>query len=56
MTIDEYDQDALEPLFGIPSWDRLEVSLKLNKYELREIEIIKDQTLTECHDFGYSYF
>ncbi|MNW46477.1 hypothetical protein D3C74_237730 [compost metagenome] len=56
MTIDEYDQDALEPLFGIPSWDRLEVSLKLNKYELREIEIIKDQTLTESHDFGYSYF
>ncbi|WP_315371287.1 MULTISPECIES: stalk domain-containing protein [Paenibacillus] len=56
MTIGEYDQKRLEPLFGIPTWENIILNLKLNKYELREIEISKDHTLTESHDFGYTYF
>ncbi|MFU1795437.1 stalk domain-containing protein [Paenibacillus azoreducens] len=56
MTISKYDQERLDPLFGVSSWEALEINLKLNKYKLKEIEIIKDQTITESYDFGYTYF
>jgi len=56
MTIYAYDKQILTSLFSDKDWKSLELNLKLNKYDLNPIEIKKDKTLIESHDFGYTYF
>lgn len=56
LTISKYDIERLEPIFGIETLNNLLLRLKVNKYELKEIEIVKDRTITESYDFGYTYF
>ena len=55
MTIDDWDKERLEKIFSEEDYNRLESSMKINKYELDEIEITKNQTLDYSKDFGFSY-
>jgi hypothetical protein len=54
-TIYKSDEVDLKTIFEGDSWDQLENKFKLYQYELRRITIKENKTLTESHDFGYTY-
>ncbi|GKU80166.1 stalk domain-containing protein [Paenibacillus sp. L3-i20] len=56
LTVEKDDMDTLSQIFDKETMEMLELNLKLEKYELKTITIKKDKTITESHDFGYTYF
>ena len=41
--------------FSEEEWRAIELNLKVRKHRVTRIEIIQNRTITESHDFGYSY-
>lgn len=56
MTIDANTASILQGLFSANDWNKLQTTLKLNKYVLKTVEIKSDKTIIESYDFGYTYF
>ncbi|MCV4230553.1 copper amine oxidase N-terminal domain-containing protein [Virgibacillus sp. LDC1] len=56
MTVDSYDYAQFSKIFDHETMEILENHLKLQKYKLKEVTIKQNKTITESHDFGYTYF
>lgn len=56
MTIDANTASILQGLFSADDWEKLQTTLKINKYILKTVEIKSDKTIIESYDFGYTYF
>lgn len=56
MTIDDNTASILQGLFSENDWNKLQNTLKLNKYLLKTEEIKTNKTIIESYDFGYTYF
>jgi len=50
-----WDANTLKSVFSENDYSSLELNLKIYKYKFTTIEIKKDKTITESHDFGYTY-
>lgn len=56
MTIDPNTAPILQGLFSENDWNKLQTTLKLNKYRLETVQIKPDKTIIESYDFGHTYF
>lgn len=56
LTVKDYDKDQLSKIFDYETMKILYNHLKLQKYTIKEVTIKQDKTITESHDFGYTYF
>jgi hypothetical protein len=56
LTVDQYTISKLKTHFTDQEVEYLTLKLKLKKYYIKTIEIKENKTITESHDFGFTYF